>query len=127
MARTESIIILVIILFLGNFFIGSLVVNNDDEYILDELNPLTSVKSNLEFKKDQIENDQREKGFLQSLADVGTGLISFPVIILDFLLDMIIILGVGFASVPVILNTIVIAPLVVMAFLEYFLPMLRGN
>ena len=126
MANTQSIILLILIIVLGNFFTGVMVAGVDD-ITLDDVNPMSKMKDSLDYKIDKYKNHQQETGFIESISNIGNVALSLPVTILEVLLDLIIIMAIGFKTIPTILNIIFIAPLTFIAVLEYILPMIRGN
>jgi hypothetical protein len=50
-----------------------------------------------------------------------------PFIIIDFLIALIVLLGIGFTTLPPIVTILMIAPLSILVVFTYILPMVRGN
>jgi hypothetical protein len=69
----------------------------------------------------------KRPAFLDSLSNLGNTALLLPVSLLNAIFDLLIIMSIGFQNIPIIINTIFITPLLLIVFVEYILPLIRGN
>jgi len=125
MAHTEAIKRLVMVIIIFNFIGGSIGFldgeNKGSEFNIEKLMPVKNTLSQLKSFKENT-----EPGFLSGIASLGVFMLA-PFIIIDGIIIVISLLGYGFTVIPNIFNIILFAPLSIFIFIDYVLPMLRGN
>ena len=126
MAQTNTLILFIFIFTFANYFTGQLILENDNIQMSD-INPLQSIKDDLQFKSDVYEEQEKELGFFDSIAKIGNEVYLFFSSILLGVSSIVILFIIGISNIPVILNILLITPASLIIFFEYVLPLIRGN
>ena len=114
MARLRALKVYLLILVIFNFFAGGFGISaQGDEFNLDKYRFITEIRSNL------AENEDTFSSLLR--------IVLVPFILIDALIFLVAILGVGISVLPPAIELLLFAPLAIFVIFDYIIPMFRGN
>ena len=122
MVSTKTFLFYLMFILIFNLFVGGFGVNADE-----------NEKPDIDIKKSFITTQVRDKiitwGGLDKFKplQIATNIVAIPFIILESLLYVIYIIGLGFTILPPIIEILLLTPLGIMVILDYVVPAIRGN
>ena len=118
MANSKALVIYLLFIVFFNFFVGGFGLEAGDESGSAEFNVEKYLIINQ--ARDKLENSDSKVASVISVVLV-------PFVLLDALIFIFVVIGVGFSVLPAIINVILLTPAGIIVLFDYVLPMVRGN
>lgn len=114
MASTGVFKIYLLILVFFNFFAGGFnLTNSEDSFEIEKYLFITKIRTNLESNDDTFSSILR--------------VVLAPFILLDALIFMLVVIGLGITVLPPIVEIILFTPMAIFIVFDYLIPAVRGN
>jgi hypothetical protein len=112
MAETKYLILYVLFIIFFNSFLGMFLLSDQNVNIQDYLY-ISNIRQNL----------QDNESWFTDIINV----LLVPFMIFDAIIGIIVLMGVSFTVMPPFLNLLIYTPLSLFVFIDYVVPMIRGN
>lgn len=112
MASTNSLYIFILFVVFFNVILGMFAISQDN-FNINNYTPITQLRTNLENNHNWVSDILR--------------VILIPFMVIDGLVLLITLLGLGFTLIPPILAVLIYTPLTLFVVFDYVIPTIRGN